>query len=222
MFVFFLSLNFSVSEEFFSSFGELLCKTAVTSFTCNEFSVVACGLLAVNCQRILSFSLESRIVTIPETEAVASLGSVVAAAEQILLDMPLPKLVKARVKPKRKLRAWEIVLIAVGSPVWFPILLALAAVVLAVYIVLWAVAVSLYAADIGVGAGSVAGVAGAALMFVMGHPASALALLSAGFVCGGLTIFGFFGCNAAAKGIWRLGKLMWRGIKSCFIRKEEA
>lgn len=159
---------------------------------------------------------------IPETEAVASLGSVVAAAEQILLDMPLPKLVKARVKPKRKLRAWEIVLIAVGSPVWFPILLALAAVVLAVYIVLWAVAVSLYAADIGVGAGSVAGVAGAALMFVMGHPASALALLSAGFVCGGLTIFGFFGCNAAAKGIWRLGKLMWRGIKSCFIRKEEA
>ena len=159
---------------------------------------------------------------IPETEAVASLGSVVAAAEQILLDMPLPKLVKARVKPKRKLRAWEIVLIAVGSPVWFPILLALAVVVLAVYIVLWAVAVSLYAADISIGAGFVAGVAGAALMFVMGHPASALALLSAGIVCGGLAIFGFFGCNAAAKGIWRLGKLMWRGIKSCFIRKEGA
>ena len=159
---------------------------------------------------------------IPETEAVASLGSVVAAAEQILLDMPLPKLVKARVKPKRKLRAWEIVLIAVGSPVWFPILLSLAVVVVAVYIVLWAVAVSLYAADIGVGAGLAAGVAGAVLLFVMGHPASALALLSAGFVCGGLAIFGFFGCNAAAKGIWRLGKLMWRGIKSCFIRKEGA
>ena len=159
---------------------------------------------------------------IPEAEAVASLGSVVAAAEQILLDMPLPKLVKARVKPKRKLRAWEIVLLAVGSPVWFPILLSLAVVIFAVYIVLWAVAVSLYAADIGVGAGLAAGVAGAVLLFVMGHPASALALLSAGFVCGGLTIFGFFGCNAAAKGIWRLGKLMWRGIKSCFIRKEEA
>ena len=159
---------------------------------------------------------------IPETEAVASLGSVVAAAEQILLDMPLPKLVKARVKPKRKLRAWEIVLIAVGSPVWFPILLALAVVVLAVYIVLWAVAVSLYAADISIGAGFVAGVAGAVLLFVMGHPASALALLSAGIVCGGLAIFEFFGCNAAAKGIWRLGKLMWRGIKSCFIRKGEA
>lgn len=157
-----------------------------------------------------------------ETEAVASLGSVVTAAEQVLLDMPLPKLVKARVKPKRKLRAWEIVLIAVGSPVWFPILLALAVVALAVYIVLWAVAVSLYAADFGIGAGFAAGLAGGVLMFVMGHPAVALALLSAGFVCGGLAIFGFFGCNAAAKGIWRLSKLMWRGIKSCFIRKEEA
>ena len=74
---------------------------------------------------------------ITETDAVASLGSVVTVAEQILMDMPLPKLVKARVKPKRRLRAWEIVLIAVGSPVWVPILLAMAVVVLAVSIVLW-------------------------------------------------------------------------------------
>ena len=159
---------------------------------------------------------------ISETEAVASLGSVVAAAEQIRLDLPLPKLVKARVQRKRKLRAWEIVIIAVGSPVWFPILLALAVVVLAVYIVLWAVAVSLYAADLGISAGFIAGLAGGVLMFVTGHPAVALALLSAGLVCGGLAIFGFFGCNAAAKGIWRLGRLIWRGIKSCFIKREEA
>lgn len=157
-----------------------------------------------------------------EADAVASLGSVMAVAEQILLDMPLPKLVKARVKPKRRLRAWEMILIAVGSPVWAPILLALAVVVLAVYIVLWSVVICLYAADLCLAAGALVGGAGCAILATMGNPASALILVSGGLACAGLAIFGFFGCNATAEGIWRLGKLLWRGIKSCLIRKEEA
>jgi uncharacterized membrane protein len=73
-----------------------------------------------------------------EADAVASLGSVDAIAEEILMDTPLPKLIKAKMKPKRRMRAWEIVLIAVGSPVWFPILIALFAVALSLYITLWA------------------------------------------------------------------------------------
>ena len=157
-----------------------------------------------------------------EADAVASLGSVMAVAEQILLDMPLPKLVKARVKPKRRLRAWEMILIAVGSPVWAPILLALAVVVLAVYIVLWSVVICLYAADLCLAAGALVGGAGCAILATMGNPASALILVGGGLACAGLAIFGFFGCNATAEGIWRLGKLLWRGIKSCLIRKEEA
>lgn len=156
-----------------------------------------------------------------EAEAVASLGSVDAIAEQILLDLSLPKLVKAKVKPKRSLRAWEIVLIAVGSPVWFPLLLALGAVVLSVYVVIWAVGVSLYAADLGLAVGALGGVACSVLLFATARPVEALLLLGAGMVCGGLAIFGFFGCNAAAKGIFWLGKIMWRGIKSCFIRREK-
>ncbi len=155
-----------------------------------------------------------------ETEAVASLGSVDTVAEQILLDLSLPKLVKAKVKPKRALRVWEIILIAVGSPVWFPLLLALGAVVLSVYIVLWAVGVSLYIADLGLAVGFLGGIASCVLMFATARPVEALLLLGAGLVCGGLAIMGFFGCNAAEKGILRLGKLMWRGIKSCFVRKE--
>ena len=47
-----------------------------------------------------------------EEEAVATLGSVEDVASAILLDMPLPKLVKARMKPSHSLRAWEIVLLA--------------------------------------------------------------------------------------------------------------
>ncbi|MBQ9151067.1 MAG: DUF1700 domain-containing protein [Clostridia bacterium] len=157
---------------------------------------------------------------IDEADAVASLGSVVTVAEQILMDLPLPKLVKARVKPKRRLRAWEMILIAVGSPVWFPILLALAVVVLAVYIVLWSVVVSLYAADLCLAAGFLAGITGSVALFVTASPAVALLFLGAGMACAGLAIFGFLGCNATAKGVFLLGKLIWRGIKACFVRKK--
>ena len=40
----------------------------------------------------------------PENEAVESLGSVEKIAEQILMDMPLGKLVKSKVKNRRKMR----------------------------------------------------------------------------------------------------------------------
>ena len=157
---------------------------------------------------------------ISEADAVASLGSVVSVAEQILLDMPLPKLVKARVKPKRRLRAWEIVLIIVGSPVWFPILLALAAVALAVYVVLWSLVVSIYAVDVALAACLLGGLGGGVGLFIAGNPFSALFLLGAGLVCGGLSIFLFFGCKAATKGTVLLTKKMLLGVKKCFVRKE--
>ena len=157
---------------------------------------------------------------ISEADAVASLGSVVAVAEQILLDMPLPKLVKARVKPKRRLRAWEIVLIAVGSPVWFPILLALIVVVLAVYVVLWSLVVSIYAVDVALAACLLGGLGGGVGLFIAGNPFSALFLVGAGLVCGGLSIFLFFGCKAATKGTVLLTKKMLLGVKKCFVRKE--
>ena len=157
---------------------------------------------------------------ISEADAVASLGSVVSVAEQILLDMPLPKLVKARVKPKRRLRAWEIVLIAVGSPGWFPILLALIVVVLAVYVVLWSLVVSIYAVDVALAACLLGGIGGGVGLFIAGNPFSALFLLGAGLVCGGLSIFLFFGCKAATKGTVLLTRKMLIGVKKCFVRKE--
>lgn len=159
---------------------------------------------------------------ITEVEAVAALGTVSSVAEQILLDLPLPKLVKARVRPKRRLRAGEIVLIAVGFPIWFPILLALAATVFAVYVSLWAVVVSLYAADLSLAGGFLGGVAGGVILFVVGNPASALFLIAAGLVCAGLAIFLLFGCKGATIGALWLARKMLLGVKRCFVKKEAA
>ena len=155
-----------------------------------------------------------------EQEAVASLGSVDAIAQEILMDTPLPKLIKAKMKPKHRMRAWEIVLIAVGSPVWLPILIALFAVVLAVYVTLWAVVLSLYAADLAFAISAPAGIVAAILLFVQGEAAGGLLFLGAGLVLAGLTVLWLLLCNLTAKGTWQLGKLTLRGIKACFVRKK--
>ena len=114
-----------------------------------------------------------------EEEAVAALGSPEEIAAQILMETPLPKLVKAKLKPSRALRAWEIVLLVLGSPVWLPLLLAAGIIVLAVYIVLWAVIVVLYAADLSFAAATVGGIAGFFLLLYGGYPVQAVLFLGA-------------------------------------------
>ena len=156
-----------------------------------------------------------------EAEAVASLGSPDAIAEEILLEMPLPKLVKAKMK-KRRLSGLEITLLAVGFPIWLPIGIALLAVVFAIYISLWAVVVSLYAANVAMAACAPTGILAAVVLFASGKPTAALLFLGAGLVLAGLSILWFLLCNLTAKGVWKLGRLTLRGIKACFIRKKGA
>ena len=53
-----------------------------------------------------------------EEEAVAAAGSVNEIVRQTVADIPLAKIAKERIKPKRRLKAWETVLLALGSPIW--------------------------------------------------------------------------------------------------------
>ena len=80
-----------------------------------------------------------------EEEAVAAAGAVEEIVRQTVDETPLAKIAKERVRPKRHLKAWEIVLLALGSPVWLSLGIAAAAVILAVYVSLWDVIVSLWA-----------------------------------------------------------------------------
>lgn len=155
-----------------------------------------------------------------EEEAVKERGSVDEIAKQTLADIPLSRLVKERVKPKRALRAWEIVLLVLGFPLWFPLLLAAAVVVLALYIVLWALVIVLWAVEISLWACVLGGIAAAVFYFVKGAALQGIVMLSAALVCAGLSIFLFFGCVAASKGVVILAKKIARGIKSLFVRKE--
>lgn len=155
-----------------------------------------------------------------ESEAVSEIGSVNYVVTQILEDTPLTKLVKEKVKPNRVLRAWEIVLLVLGSPIWLSLLIAAFSIILAAYIVIWSVAVTLWSIEASFAACSLGGIISAVVFAFQGNGLTGLAVLSAGIFCAGLSIFLFFGCKAATKGILLLTKKMALGIKTLFVGKE--
>lgn len=154
-----------------------------------------------------------------EEEAVQALGSMEEIINQILLEVSLPKLVKEKVRPKQALKAWEVVLLVLGAPVWVPIVLALCSVVLSCYLVVWVMIISLYALDLSVVLSGIALVVMAFTALVQGNFAVFGMMFGCGLMAVGLSILLFFGFNLVTKGILWLSKKILIGIKGLFIKK---
>ena len=154
-----------------------------------------------------------------EEEAVAGIGSVDEIASQIVSEIPLSRLVREKAKQRRRLSAWEIVLIIIGFPMWLPLLIAAAAVILSLYVVVWAIIISLWAVDLSLAVGAIGGIAAAVVYFINGNTLPALMTLGAALLLAGLSVFLFFGCLAISKGTVKLTK---KELKSMFIRKRNA
>ncbi len=157
-----------------------------------------------------------------EEEAVSSVGSIDDIAQQILADVPLSAIVKKSIKSKRRLKVGEIILLILGSPIWVSLGFAAFAVLFSLYISLWAVIISLWAVFVSLIACFIGGVLACIIFGVGGNGASGVAMLAAGIVCAGLSIFMFYGCKAATKGILIFTKKMVIRTKNCFIKKEVA
>lgn len=54
---------------------------------------------------------------VSEEEAISTIGSVDEIVAQVVAETPLVKIAKERIKSKRRLRAGEIVLLVLGSPI---------------------------------------------------------------------------------------------------------
>ena len=156
-----------------------------------------------------------------EAEAIAALGSVDEIAQQILSEIPLSRLVRAKIKPKRTIRAWEIILLILGFPLWFPLLISIAAVIFSIYVTIWSIVITLYAVDLSFALSTIAALPLSILLFCSGEPLFGLFGIGATLILGGLSIAWFFLAKYATKGTWWMGKRMLLGIKSLFIRKEK-
>ncbi len=155
-----------------------------------------------------------------EEEAVSAVGSVEEIVAQAVAETPLAKIAKERIKTKRRLNAGEIVLLILSSPIWLSLGIVAFAVMLSLYVSLWAVIVSLWAVFALLAACLVGGVLACVFLAVSGNGVSGAAMLAAGIVCAGLSIFLFFGCRAATKAILVLSKKIAIWLKNCFRGRE--
>lgn len=157
-----------------------------------------------------------------EDAAVAELGSTGEIASQIIGETPLSKIVREKIRPRGKMKTWQIVLIAVGSPVWASLLIALLAVIFSVYVSLWAIIVSLWAVFVSFIGGALMGIVSAIANFVTGDTLMGVMMIGFTLTLAGLAIILFFCCRIATRAVVFLTKKLTLFIKRCFVRKEEA
>lgn len=157
-----------------------------------------------------------------EEVAVEEVGNVEEIIRETVADTPLTKIVKERIKPSRRLNAWEVVLLALGSPIWLSIGISVVAVLFSVYISLWAVICSLWAVFGAILGSTFAGLAGGIVLICKKYVLQGIALIAAGLVCAGVSIFIFYGCKLSTDGILLISKKLVMWIKNCFRKKEEA
>lgn len=157
-----------------------------------------------------------------EEEAILDIGTAAEIAKQIIADIPFSKIAKERIKPKRRLKALEITLLALGSPIWLSLAIAAFAVILSLYAVIWSVLISLLAIFTSLLGCAIGATVSGIVFSSTGNSLSGIAMIGTGIFCAGMSIFAFFGCKAATKGILLLTKRIALGVKKCFIGKENA
>lgn len=156
-----------------------------------------------------------------EEEAIRELGSVEQIVEQILKETPLPRLVQEKVRPTRALRAGEIILLLLGSPLWVPMVLAVLALFFGAYVLLWAAVAVLYAIDLSAFACGAAGVFSILPFALSGNLLQGIFLLGVGLIGIGVGLLFLFVCNKVAVLILRSSKWLLLRVKHAFVGKGE-
>lgn len=158
---------------------------------------------------------------VKEEDAIKSIGSIDEIINQIIDEMPLSKIAKDKIKPKRKLSGLEITLIIVGSPIWLSILLSLIAVLFSLYIIGWSIVISIWAILISLIAVLVAGIVLTIISLFSNIYIVALSYLGATLVILGLTILMHYVCKIITRLYIKLTKLIVLSIKKKMLKRGE-
>ena len=157
-----------------------------------------------------------------EEQAVEQLGNFEDVVCQIIAEIPLTKIVKEKIKTKEKLSGWGVLILSVGSPIWFSLIVSALAVAFSLYACLWSLVVCAWATVVSFCAGVVGGVLGGILFMFTANLYSGIFLIACGITCVGLSIFSYYGCIWVVKVTLKLTKRILFGIKKCFVKKEVA
>ena len=164
--------------------------------------------------------IEDRIEDgLSEEDAVSAAGNVDEIVAQIISEIPFSKIAKERIKSKRQLNAWEIILLVLGSPIWLSLVIATVAVIFSLYISLWAIIISFWSVFITLIACGLSGIVFGVVAVISINTYLGIISIAVGLVCTGLSIFTFYGCKCATNGVIVLTKKIAVWCKNRFIKK---
>lgn len=151
-----------------------------------------------------------------ENDAVADLGQIDEIAAQITAE--IPPIPRAIARANTGSRILNIVLLAVFSPIWVPVALALAAAALAVYVAIWAVIASLLILDAALVLMPFAGLGTLATLAGSGTPLPGIFVLGLSMVASGLGLIASFAVFWASRLLFQATRTFARWIASLFVR----
>lgn len=155
-----------------------------------------------------------------EEDAVNSLGSVDEIVNNTLADVSIPKLVKEKIGLNRKLKTWEIILLASTFYIWVPLLIAILATILVVYICLWSGVISLGAGALSCGVSGIIALIGIVDIFT-GNLGSGIVLVGMGLMLTGAAILLGVLTILLSKVMVNVCKKLVLKIKSLIVKRGE-
>ena len=156
-----------------------------------------------------------------EEEAIEKIGETDDGAFPEVGNAPLLQSDKKGEKPKKSLKAWEIVLLVLGSPIWLSLLIAAFVVMISVYAVIWSALISLWAGFVAVVACVPCGIVSAIGYLVNGSGTTSLMMLGMAIFCAGFAFFFYFLCLWTTKGVLIMTKRIALWIKKLCTKKEK-
>ena len=157
-----------------------------------------------------------------ESDAIAAIGEIQEISGQILRDTPFPKAPKINNREKATgvshMKIWEIILLILGFPLWFPLLIAAFSVILALYITVWAVIITLYSTDFAIIAGTFFSIfRGSIFLFEKSIP-QAVFFFGTGLAFFGISVLLLFAFNKITRGIISITKKFAIQIKEFIVK----
>ena len=132
-----------------------------------------------------------------EEEAIADIGSVDSVVKDIAQKTPMKTLVKEKMRPKRSLRGWEILLLVLGFPLWFPLLITFFVLVMVGIMLVWVGVIVSFTVELALSASFFAGTAAFTASLLAGEPG--ILYLGIALTSLGAAIFLAFGCSGTIR-----------------------
>ncbi len=160
-----------------------------------------------------------------EQEAIEKLGDIDKIASQILMDKNLSTTSTSSSSTSsrlsRPLRAWEIVLLVIGSPLWLPLLLAILSLIFVIYLLIWVIEIMIYAVFISFVFSFFTSIVQSIILLFSGNFIQSLLSFSTGLILLGLSILMFFASYKTTLFIIESHKKLFYKIKMKATQKEE-